>query len=411
MVYAIITLSLLATVALAMLIISGRRHSAETARLSETAERRQAEVSELTAENARLTERLAFAEKQQQQWHSEQEIRFKALAAEVLNSNSALLKEQQASRLDDILKPLKENLETFGRTVAECYEREARERFSLTRSIDELVKANTSIGEEARRLSRALQGDSKVQGDWGEMILETILEKSGLRRDEEYFMQVTRDEQGNVIRNDEGRSLRPDVVVRYPDGKSIVVDSKVSLTAYVNLVNLAADATDRDRQLLVESHLRSVRAHVKELAEKRYQDHLKGEVADQVLMFIPNESAYIAAMQAAPSLWQEAFDRNVVIVSPTHLMTALRLVAQLWGHDRQTRNAVEIARQAGALYDKFAGFLNDMGAISRSIAATQKAYDSALNKLSDGNGNIMTRIENLRTLGAKASKQLAIDKK
>lgn len=361
----------------------------------------------LQADIARLTERISHYEEELKKNRESDEAydnRFKALAAEILNSNSLIFMKQQEASLEQILRPLKENIDSFRKTVTDSYSAEARERFSLMKSIEELVKTSNSIGTEARELSRALRGDSKVQGDWGEMVLESILEKSGLRRDEEFFVQVTTNTQGKTLRDDAGHGLRPDVVVKYPDGRAIIIDSKVSLTAYVDLVNATDDADGRDRAL--DRHLQSVKQHLKELRTKNYQDYIGVETTDFVMMFIPNEGAYMTAMQAAPALWQEAYDSRVLIVSPTHLVSALKLINQLWVRDRQTKNAIDIATQAGKLYDKFVGFTTDMESIGKSMDNTRKAWDAAMNKLRDGRGNIIRQVETLKEMGAKATKQL-----
>ena len=249
-----------------------------------------------------------------------------------------------------------------------------------------------------------MRGNSKVQGDWGEIVLETILENSGLRKGEEFEVQLTRGEDGSLMKNEDGQALRPDVVVRYPGGKMMVIDSKVSLTAFVEYVN---SNSDEERERYGRLHLTSITKHVAELGRKNYQDYLGGETLDFVMMFVPNESAYSAAMTMDPSLWQKAYDKRVLIVSPTQLVASLKIVSQLWLHDRQTRNAIDIAERAGAMYDKFVGFLADMEKIERSINTTRTAFDAAMNKLRDGTGSLVVRAEKLRELGAKAAKRIA----
>lgn len=332
------------------------------------------------------------------------EDRFKILANEILRQNTADLKSQNEDRLREILSPLRTNIDEFRKTVTETYNNEARERFSLSERIKELVDLNQSISKQARELSEALRGDSKVQGDWGEMVLESILENSGLQKNIEYFTQATTDNHGNVLRNDDGTLLRPDVVVKYPDGRFVVIDSKVSLTAFVEYANADNDET-RDNAAI--RHVRSVKKHIDELARKRYQEYVGDAKLDFVMMFIPNEPAYIAAMRLDPTLWQEAYDRQVLIVSPTHLVSGLKLIAQLWSRDRHTKNAITIAEEAGKMYDKFADFTKDMERIEKALCSTRKAYDDAMTKLSTGIGNLVNRAQNLQKLGVKASKQLA----
>ncbi|MDE6090973.1 MAG: DNA recombination protein RmuC [Duncaniella sp.] len=332
------------------------------------------------------------------------ESRFRNLANDILRQNTADLKSQNEERLLEILAPLRNNIDDFRKAVTDTYNNEARERFSLSERIKELVDLNQSISRQARELSEALRGDSKVQGDWGEMVLESILERSGLQKGVEYITQVTTDSAGNALRNEDGSLLRPDVVVKYPDGRFVVIDSKVSLTAFVDYAN--AD-NDEVREGAAMRHVRSVKKHVDELARKRYQEYVGEAKLDFVMMFIPNEPAYIAAMRLDPGLWQEAYDRQVLIVSPTHLVSGLKLIAQLWSRDRHTKNAITIAEEAGKMYDKFADFTKDMERIEKALGSTRKAYDDAMTKLTTGTGNLMNRALNLQKLGVKASKQLA----
>ena len=346
------------------------------------------------------------AEQEEKRKEQEQllESRFRNLANDILRQNTADLKSQNEERLLEILAPLRNNIDDFRKAVTDTYNNEARERFSLSERIKELVDLNQSISRQARELSEALRGDSKVQGDWGEMVLESILERSGLQKAVEYITQVTTDSAGNALRNEDGSLLRPDVVVKYPDGRFVVIDSKVSLTAFVDYAN--AD-NDEVREGAAMRHVRSVKKHVDELARKRYQEYVGEAKLDFVMMFIPNEPAYIAAMRLDPGLWQEAYDRQVLIVSPTHLVSGLKLIAQLWSRDRHTKNAITIAEEAGKMYDKFADFTKDMERIEKALGSTRKAYDDAMTKLTTGTGNLMNRALNLQKLGVKASKQLA----
>lgn len=366
-------------------------------------QRLQNEMSTFREENGRLKERIKFIEEEKEKLAKESETRFQNIANEILTTNSRIFKEQNETRLSEILTPLKENIEQFKKTINDSYSNEARERFSLQERIKELIELNQSISKEAKDLTTALKGNSKVQGDWGEMILENILEKSGLQKGREYEVQVTTDENGKTLRNDDGAALRPDVVVNYPGNRRVVIDSKVSLSAYVNYIN---SETPEEQETYAKQHLASVRNHIAELRDKKYQDYVGGGKTDFVMMFIPNEAAYITAMQLDNTLWQDAYDVRVLLVSPTQLISALRLVAQLWSHDRQTRNAIEIAKVGGNMYDKFVGFVEDMHKIKKSITQTHDAYTLAMNKLQDGRGNLMSYAEKMRTLGAKASKSL-----
>lgn len=366
-------------------------------------QRLQNEMSTFREENGRLKERIKFIEEEKEKLAKESETRFQNIANEILTTNSRIFKEQNETRLSEILTPLKENIEQFKKTINDSYSNEARERFSLQERIKELIELNQSISKEAKDLTTALKGNSKVQGDWGEMILENILEKSGLEKGREYEVQVTTDENGKTLRNDDGAALRPDVVVNYPGNRRVVIDSKVSLSAYVNYIN---SETPEEQETYAKQHLASVRNHIAELRDKKYQDYVGGGKTDFVMMFIPNEAAYITAMQLDCKLWQDAYDVRVLLVSPTQLISALRLVAQLWSHDRQTRNAIEIAKVGGNMYDKFVGFVDDMYKIEKSIKQTNDTYYSAMNKLHEGKGNLVSYAEKMRTLGAKASKSL-----
>ena len=332
------------------------------------------------------------------------EAHFKVMAADIMKQQSNALRDESEQRIGEMLRPLKENIERFRTEVNQCYTAESRERFSLQERIKELIETNNNIGREAKELSLALRGNSKKQGDWGELVLETILENSGLRKGEEFIVQMTTDDVGATLRDEHGRGLRPDVVVRCPDGKSMVIDSKVSLTAFVDYIN-ADDTSEQER--LWKMHVTSVIKHINELSDKNYQEYIGDEKLDFVMMFIPNEAAYSAAMTLDPTLWQKAYDKRVLLVSPTQLVGSLRLINQLWTQDRQTRNAIEIAEKSGQMYDKFVGFVSDMEKISKSIAATQTAYDNAISKLRDGRGNLINRAESLRKLGIKASKRLS----
>lgn len=335
------------------------------------------------------------------------EERFKNLANQILKQNTSDLKAQSEERLREILNPLKENIEEFKKTVSDTYNNEARERFSLSERIRELVSLNQSLSQQAKDLSEALRNDSKIQGNWGEMILESILERSGLIKGEEYFVQVTRDAMGSLLRNDEGDVIQPDVVVKYPDDRYVVIDSKVSLTAFVEYSNAE---TEEKRESGAKRHIMSVRRHIDELSRKNYQDYNPSDNSarlDFVMMFIPNEPAYIAAMRLEPTLWQEAYDKHILIVSPTHLISALRLISQLWSRDRQTKNAILIAEEAAKMYDKFADFTHDMEKIEKGLSSTRKSFDEAMKKLSTGTGNLINRAGKLQELGVRAKKQIS----
>ena len=373
--------------------------------LEEEIKRLNALNSSFATENARMSERLNSIQIESVRLKSEAENQFKNLANEIMNANTKAFKESSETRLGEILAPLKENIENFKKSIEEKYNNEAKERFSLQGYIERLIELNKNIGKEAQDLTKALKGNSKVQGDWGERILENILEKSGLTKGLEFIVQETRDDNGNILKSESGGSLRPDVIVMMPDSKKMVIDSKVSLSSYIDYVN--CDDVEAQKEYL-RLHITSMKNHIKELKKKSYQD-VVDKASEFVLMFIPNEGAYIAAMQNDPNLWQEAYDSRVVIVSPTHLISILRIVTQLWNHDKQTKNAIEIAEAGGRLYDKFYGFIEDMNSIGKSLTSTRDSYDKAMNKLSEGNGNLISRVESLKKLGAKATKSLPLN--
>ncbi|MCM1451675.1 MAG: DNA recombination protein RmuC [Clostridium sp.] len=323
------------------------------------------------------------------------EERFRLLANDIFNENSRRLRDDSERRISELLSPLRENLNDFRKSFVESYNREARERFSLQEQIKMMMSQNDVIRNETRALTSALKGNTRVQGQWGEMILQNILEKSGLRKDQEYALQAS-------TANADGDRLRPDAVLSFPDGRKLVIDSKVSLTAYLRMV----DCRDEDQaKALSKMHVASVKNHINELRDKNYQNYVGKERADFVLMFIPNEGAYLAAMQADDALWQYAYDCRVVIVSPTHLLSVVKLVEQAWLADRQNRNAMEIAAEGGKLLDKLSAFLVDMQRISASLGTAQRAYDAAMAKL-NGRGGVLSRAEKLQQLGAKASKKI-----
>lgn len=323
--------------------------------------------------------------------------RFKAIASEILNENSREFKRQNEERLAEILSPLKNDLTTFTKTVTEVYNNEARERFSLGEKIKELVQLNHGIELQTRDLTNALKGSTRVAGDWGEMILERILEESGLRKNQEYFLQSS-------VTLEQGKRLQPDAVVRYPDGRCVVIDSKVSLSAFLEM----QQQTDPEQQRkLEEHHALLVQKHIDELKGKQYQEYVGDEKLDFVMMFIPNEPAYLVAMNRKPQLWEIAYDAHVLIVSPTHLISALRLIEQLWRRDRQSQNAINIATEGAKLYEKLYGFLADLEAIDKSLASASKSFEQAMRKLKTGPGNVFKRAENMRQMGIKVSKIIA----
>jgi DNA recombination protein RmuC len=323
-------------------------------------------------------------------------IQFKNLANDILDDKTRRFTEQNALSLDALLKPLQTKLTEFKEQVSTSYANESRERFALKNEIERLSALNVKMSDETRSLTQALKGDSKVQGNWGELVLESILESSGLRKGEEYLVQ---DSHTQV----DGSRLQPDIVVRLPEGRHLVVDSKVSITAYAR----HAESVDADTaQIELTAHIQSLRQHIQGLSSKNYSSLYGVGSVDFVLMFIPIEPAFLLALKSAPNLYQEALAKNIVLVCPSTLMATLRTVAHLWRQDHQNKNALEIARQCGALYDKFVGFIDDMEKLGQRIDQAQTSYHDAFNKLKTGKGNLIRTAEKVRELGVKPSKAL-----
>lgn len=341
-------------------------------------------------------ERIEQQAREQEELQKKLTSEFENIANKILDQKSQKFTEQNKNNLDIILNPLKEKIKEFEQKVDQTYKAESAERITLKAEIKSLVEMNKQISEEANNLARALKGDNKKQGNWGELILEKILERSGLIKDQEYKTQVS-------TQNEEGRRFQPDVVVYLPDNKHIIIDSKVSLIAYEAFVN--ADL-EEDRETFRKEHLLSVKSHIKGLSEKNYQGSLDFNTPDFVMLFVPIESSFSVAIQADQELFNFAWERKVVIVSPSTLLATLLTISSIWKQERQNRNAIEIAKQSGDLYDKFVGFLDDLNDIGIKLDAGKKSYSNALNKLSSGSGNIIKRVENLKAMGAKASKSI-----
>ncbi|WP_329904505.1 DNA recombination protein RmuC [Porphyromonas pogonae] len=357
-------------------------------------------VSAMEAEMKTLRERLQETKEQAKQINEELQLRFKDLAVKILDEKSEALN----ARSEETLKPLREDLKRFGEQVDKAYSNESRERFSLHKQIMELMAQSTRISEDANNLTRALKGDSKVQGDWGEMILENILRNSGLTEGQEYFVQETlRDSEGNVVLHDEtGHKMRPDVIIRYPNGQLVIIDSKVSLTAYSDYV---ACTTDDDRTRLATAHLASVRRHIDELSRKDYQRYCD-EAPEFVMLFIPNEPAYALALQQSPGLWDEAYKKRVVLINPTNLIAALRMAQDLWVRDKQVKNVEEIVKQAADLYDKFCNYAESLLDAERKMQGAMDSIGKAKGQLMEGNGNLVRRLEKLRSMGLSTKKNI-----
>ncbi|MCQ2028456.1 DNA recombination protein RmuC [Stutzerimonas zhaodongensis] len=362
----------------------------------------QAELRALSAAHAALKAELNEQQKTHEQRlgdlqgaRDELRAQFAELAGKIFEEREQRFAETSHERLGQLLDPLKERIQSFEKRVEESYQNEARERFSLAKELERLQQLNQRLGDEATNLTRALQGQ-KTQGNWGELILERVLEHAGLEKGREYHTQVS-------LKSPDGERFQPDVLIQLPGDKQVVVDAKVSLTAYQAMI-CAED--DGSRALALKQHVLSLRNHLKGLSLKDYQ-RLEGlQSLDFVLLFVPIEAAFAAALQGDPELFQEAYSKHIVIVSPTTLLATLRVIDSLWRQERQSQNAREIAERAGALYDKFAAFIQDLDEIGARLHQLDKAYLGARNKLTDGRGNLVGRAEQLKLLGARASKRL-----
>jgi len=346
----------------------------------------------LNAQRQKQAEQEKYIEELQQRF----KLEFENIANKVLDEKTARFTEQNRTNLDIILNPLKENIKAFEEKVDKVYKSESDERNILKGVISQLMDQSKQIQEDANNLTKALKGDSKKQGNWGEVILERVLERSGLIKDREYRIQTS-------LSSSEGGRMQPDVIIDLPDDKHVIVDAKVSLVAYERLV---AAETDEERDLYIKQHILSIKNHIQGLSGKNYHELNEINSPDFVLLFIPIESSFGIAVQQDAELFNYAWDRKVVIVSPSTLLATLRTIASIWKQERQNRNVLEIARLSGSMYDKFVGFLTDMESIGRNIRQSQDAYDKALNKLSTGTGNLSSTSEKIKKLGAKATKQI-----
>jgi DNA recombination protein RmuC len=348
-------------------------------------------------EIARLQQQLDNFQAQLLQAREQMNLEFRNLANEILEQKGKSFSETSRQHIQDILKPLGEKIVAFERKVEDTYGKEALQRFALEKEIKALHEANLKISLEADNLTKALKGESKTQGIWGEVILERVLEQSGLQKGREYDTQVS-------LKDDSGRTRQPDVIVNLPDGKHVIIDSKVSLVAYEGY----SSATDEDtRAAHLKQHIQSIRGHIKGLSEKNYQNLGSVQSLNFVLLFLPVEPAFTLAIHVDDRLFIEAFEQNIVLVGPSTLLTTLRTIKNSWQNEDRNRNALEIATQAGALYDKFVAFTEDVDRIGERLTQTQKAFDDAHNKLASGRGNLTARAEKLKKLGAKTTKQLS----
>ncbi|MDX1278974.1 DNA recombination protein RmuC [Oceanihabitans sediminis] len=350
--------------------------------------RRNSEFENLQKLNLKRDEEL---EERQKQLRTD----FENLANKILEAKSEKFTIQNKENLNNILNPLQEKIQLFEKKVEDTQKESISMHSALKEQLLGLKDLNQQMTKEATNLTRALKGDSKMQGNWGELVLERVLEKSGLEKDREYFIQQ------NFTREDGSRVL-PDIVLHLPDNKKMIIDSKVSLTDYERYVN----AEDEERETHLKAHINSIKKHVDQLSEKKYEDLYDIESPDFVLLFIPIEPAFAVAINADNAIYNKAFEKNIVIVTPSTLLATLRTVDSMWNNEKQQQNAIEIARQAGALYDKFHGLVTDLTGVGKKIDDAKKDYSAAMNKLVEGKGNLIRSVEKIKKLGAKAKKSL-----
>jgi DNA recombination protein RmuC len=353
-----------------------------------------------------LTEKLDSQKAEIENLHKQFKDEFENLANRIFKENSLEFGELSAKNLKNLINPLGENISQFRNKVEQFYGDEAKQRFSLQQVIEKLVTENQRISEDANNLTNALKGESKTQGDWGEMILEDILQKSGLSEGEQFIRQdLIRDENGEAMKGEGGHKMQPDVIVLFPDKRKIIIDSKVSLTAYTEYATTSDEKIAKQK---LKEHLESVTRHIDELSKKDYSAYMN-EAPDFVMMFIPNEPAYSLAIQANNNLWNYAYDRKVVLMNPTNLIMALRLALDLWRRNAQEKNIMAIVKAGSDLYDKFVGFTENFKAIGKALDRANDTYGDAMKQLTTGSGNLVKRAETLKGMGITSKKSLSFN--
>ncbi len=354
------------------------------------------QISAMDSDTKNLKEKLDLQRKEMLELNEKFKIEFENIATKILKQNTIDFSSENQKTIGQLVNPLKERIEKFEETISKNYKEGLKDQTDLKAEIKILYELNRKISEDASKLTNALKSDSKKQGEWGELILEKVLERSGLVKGQEYLIQYT-------DRTEDGALIRPDVIVNLPEGKHVIIDSKVSLVAYNEFVN-EDDINSKDKYL--KMHVDSIKEHVRSLSEKNYPGARKLDAPDFVLMFMPIESAFSAAIQNDPQLFNLAWDKKIVIVSPTTLLATLKTIEAIWKHEKQTQNAIEIARLGGGLYDKFDSFIRDLERIGNQISIARSTYEDAFKKLKTGRGSIISRIKKLQELGAKTSKEL-----
>jgi DNA recombination protein RmuC len=354
----------------------------------------QQKIAALTANNNFISEKLVNQKTEFEELQKTAHLQFEKIANKLLEEKSLKFTEANKTHMETLLNPLKEDINKFKTKVEETYDKESKQRFSLEEKVKDLIEQTNKVSAEANNLATALKGNPQKRGNWGEMILERILESSGLTKDREYFIQ-------QALKDEEGNNLRPDVIVKLPGERNIIIDSKVSLIAYDNYC--ATENAD-EQKLFLEEHIRSTRNHIDQLSEKKYDELVTS--LDFTMMFVPIEPAYLVAVQGYSGLWAYAYSKRIVLVSPTNLIACLKLISDLWKREWQNKNAMEIVRKGEALYEKLVGFTETFEEIGKSIKVSQDRYDKALGQLKDGKGNLINQAIQLKNLGLKSNKEI-----
>jgi DNA recombination protein RmuC len=374
---------------------TNQKHTEQIKLLTDQYNKINAENSRLTANNKALDEKLSTQKEEITAMQKTAHLQFEKIATQILEEKSGKFTEVNKANIEAILKPLGENIDSFKKKVEETYDKESKERFSLGEKVKDLVEQTNKVSSEANNLATALKGQAKKQGNWGEMILESILQQSGLEKNREYFLQET-------IKDEEGKSLRPDVLVKLPDNRIIIIDSKVSLVAYDRFSS--ADTVD-EQAVHLNEHLKSIYAHVDELSNKKY-DNLESSL-DFTMMFVPIEPAYLLVIQNDQDLWADAYSKRILLISPTNLIACLKLMADLWKREIQSKNAQNIVKRGELMYEKFVSFVEMMEDVGKYIDKTQQSYTTAINQLKNGRGNLVGQALTMKNLGLKSSKTIS----
>lgn len=350
-----------------------------------------------------LKEKLIFQKQELDKMGTRFQQEFELLANKILEEKSKKFTNQNQENINNILQPLGKELEAFKKQVQEAYAMESRERFSLEGKVKELAVLNQQISQEAKNLTNALKGNAKIRGNWGEAILETILQNSGLEKDRHYSIQgFLKDEIGHPLIGPDGKRMQPDVIIHYPDDKKVIVDSKISLIAYEKYSSTIGET---EQKLALDLHLKAIKTHIDQLSAKQYESYAKA--LDFVIMFVPLEAAYIVALQADPQIWEYAYKKRVLLISSSNLIAALKMIKDLWIRDDQSKNALEIAERGGKLYDKLSNFVNSLEDVGKHLDKSQDSYNTAIKQLKTGKGNLLSQAEKLRTLGVNARNKIS----